>query len=862
MTRVNKRTFLSYTLLFLLIAAIIYTPFLLEGKSFIHQGDGYHQHYPFFRQYLNMIRAFFETGNWQQWDWSIGLGQDTLLTYGYYVVGDPFVYLGLLFPEGAEELAFHVVMFVRIWTVGASFLLYARQMKFGHWSSLAATITYTFSHFVIYNVVRHPFFIHPLIFFPLLALGIEKAFQKESGAFFALMIGLAAISNFYFFYMLTLLAFFYALMRYPDYGKGCKVFTQWFLKFVAFYLVGLLVSAVVFLPQVYGFLSASRSASFPPISLWAYPIEYYGLLILNALTPGTKFWTVGGLSIVAVLTLPFLACNRRKNLGLFWGLVLLSIMLLFPFFGSMMNGFSGPYNRFSFIFPFLLAISLAYFLDHLGEMGEKDLRGIKWILTGFTLIYTPAALVTNEYPLYLTPLAIGWCAYFSLRKDKQFQKIAVVLVALNMSTNALNFYTPLGKNAMFSTEDYGTIDKSYQNIFDNLEEQLPQDEWYRIGVSSKDNQVRNHYAFLNVNGTNSYASLTNGAVSDFSRMIENSQYQVIQPLRNGIDDRRVVNQALGVRYMITKKENEAYLPAGYTVINQSEDMLVAETEYASPFAYVENQAVFATDLQEIHPVQRESLLADAVIVEDEFEGLEMQRSLPSLTTHYEESNVEIEGASELVIEFDEPANLLNQEVFLYIEGISYESPGNDSYRIHVDFNQQSKTIVQSNPYSFSSYFKRENILFHLNEMTDEEKTMTIQFQDEGHYHFDKVSVVSRPYNETEMSSFAERGEERALVLEVFEDEYVKGTVETEAGILVTNIPYSAGWTALVDGEEVDTEKVNTGFIGIPLSTGDHTIEFVYETPFLKIGFILTIFGLVGIFVYSRKYSSKDMSIDQ
>ena len=98
MTRVNKRTFLSYTLLFLLIAAIIYTPFLIEGKSFIHQGDGYHQHYPFFRQYLNMIRDFFATGNWQQWDWSIGLGQDTLLTYGYYVVGDPFVYIGLLFP--------------------------------------------------------------------------------------------------------------------------------------------------------------------------------------------------------------------------------------------------------------------------------------------------------------------------------------------------------------------------------------------------------------------------------------------------------------------------------------------------------------------------------------------------------------------------------------------------------------------------------------------------------------------------------------------------------------------------------------------------------------------------------------------
>ena len=60
-----------------------------------------------------------------------------------------------------------------------------------------------------------------------------------------------------------------------------------------------------------------------------------------------------------------------------------------------------------------------------------------------------------------------------------------------------------------------------------------------------------------MNGTNSYASLTNGAVSDFQRMIESRQYQVIQPLRNGIDDRRVVNPAFGVRYIMADKENKA-----------------------------------------------------------------------------------------------------------------------------------------------------------------------------------------------------------------------------------------------------------------------------------------------------------------
>lgn len=813
---VSKRTFFHYTILFLIIAAIIYMPFLLEGKSFIHEGDGYHQHYPFFRQYLHIIRNFFQTGNWQQWDWSIGLGQDTLLTYGYYVVGAPFVYLGLLFPSGYEELAFHVIMFVRVWAVGASFLLYARNMRFGEWSALADTITYAFSHFVVYNVVRHPFFIHPL----------------------------------------TILAFFYALLRYPDYGKGWKVFGHWLMKFTGFYLVGLLVSAVLFLLQVYGFLSASRSPNVPPISMLAYPIEYYGLLILNAITPGTKFWTVGGFSVISVLSLPFLARNRHKKPGLFWGLTLLSILLLFPFFGSMMNGFSGPYNRFTFIFPFFLAIALAYFLDHLDEMKQKDLKNIKWLMMGFTVILGVAGFVTNEYFLYLMPLVIGWVAYVFLSKPFNLTillKIIVDLVAFNMATNALNFYTPLGKNAMSETEDYGTTDESYQNIFVGLEKELPQDEWYLIGVSSKDNRVRNHYAYLDVDGTNSYASLTNGAVSDFSRMLENSQYQIIQPLRNGIDDRRVVNQALGVRYVITDNENEAYLPMGYTIRHRGEEMLVAETDYAASFAYVEEQTVSESDLFSMHPVQRESLLAQAVIVEDEVAGYEPV----SLSTHYESdeplSFTATEKESELVLHFDEPEKFVNQEVFLYIEGISYEPPDtfpgtqeNASYRINVQFNQQNKSVLQSNPYSFSSYFKRDNILLHLNEGVGTEATLRIQFQDEGHYHFEKISVVSRPYIEAEAASLAERREKGTLTLEVFEDEYVKGTVEAETGMLVTNIPFSAGWTARVDGREVETEKVNIGFVGIPLEAGEQTIEFIYETPLLKVGFVLTLLGVVGV----------------
>lgn len=885
---VNKRTLILYTGIFIVLSGIIFAPFFFAGKSFIHQGDGFHQHYPFFKEYLNIIRDFFQTLNWKSWDWSINLGADTLLTYGYYVVGDSFVYLGLLFPQGSEELAFHIVMFVRVWAVGISFLAYAHYIKLHHWSALAASIMYAFSHYTIYNVVRHPFFIHPLIWFPLIALGVEKVLKNESGLFFTIMIGISAISNFYFFYMLTLMAFLYALIRYltGPYERNWLPFSRLLLRFILFYALGLLLASIVFLPQVYGFLNASRSPGAPLISMWVYPTNYYNEFLLNLITPGTKFWTVGGFSILSILTIPFLIRKRKEKADLFWALLVLTLMVLFPIFGSVMNGFSSPYNRFTFVFPFYLALTFAYFLEHLDEMMERDFKLVKWLMIGLTIFYSLATYFMFYPILYITPVVIGWVGYLVARNTYDgvlqlttVRKLTVCLVAINMATNALNFYTPLGKNALSGTEDYGTIDAAYTEVFKGVEKQLPENDWYRIGVSSMDNHVRNHYATLDMMGLNSYASLTNGSVSDFSLLLENSQYQIIQPLRNGVDDRRIVNQALGVRYIITDYDHVFNVPAGYRVnqelSNRIDNMLVAETINAAPFAYVESRFALMNRVEELHPVQRESLLEEAVMLEkDDFSNADLEpvTIYPTVLSHHgngssfsgirmdsdwtlnEELALEVdEENSMLVLQFDDPDKFIHQEVFLYLEGITFEPPAkkmgleqNTSFRINVHFNSQTKSVLQSNKYSFSSYFKRENILIHLNRVSQAELTMGLEFEKIGNYHFDKVSVVSRPYNEADVTSFAERRQENALELEIFEDEYVKGEVDSAGGILVTSIPYSTGWTALVDGEEVEVERVNAGFIGIPVAEGRHTIEFTYQTPLLFLGTILSIVGLVSL----------------
>jgi uncharacterized membrane protein YfhO len=72
---------------------------------------------------------------------------------------------------------------------------------------------------------------------------------------------------------------------------------------------------------------------------------------------------------------------------------------------------------------------------------------------------------------------------------------------------------------------------------------------------------------------------------------------------------------------------------------------------------------------------------------------------------------------------------------------------------------------------------------------------------------------------------------------------ISGTIDLEEDkILCLSIPYSAGWKITVDGNPTDSFIVNQMFIGIPLSSGHHSIALQYTTPWLKEGILLSMLG--------------------
>jgi uncharacterized membrane protein YfhO len=73
------------------------------------------------------------------------------------------------------------------------------------------------------------------------------------------------------------------------------------------------------------------------------------------------------------------------------------------------------------------------------------------------------------------------------------------------------------------------------------------------------------------------------------------------------------------------------------------------------------------------------------------------------------------------------------------------------------------------------------------------------------------------------------------------------------GILNIPIPYSSGFKAYVNGDEVEVLKVNTGFMGIYVDQASVDIEFVYRTPGLDYGLYLSLLSMIAIVVLTRSY---------
>lgn len=623
MKRFIKPALSIYTILFLIITLLVFVPFLVSGGSLVWNADGITQHFPALIQWHHDLQNLFFHHNFPAaWNWQIGLGQDYLQTFSYYVMGDIFTY-PLIFVKTSHLIAYYNLMIlVRLWLAGATFIFVAPRIaghSFPNWVLSAGGLIYTFSGYTAFIAFEHPFFINPLIIFPLLVWSLIRFIRTGRWKLLTLMVFWTLWNNFYFAFMLALATLFiwlWFLLTQPKLRKRT-------FQACGPILIGTLISAPLFLPSVLATMNAVRTNTMIANGIWLYPINYYialpGSIIGNEALP--QFWLNGGMNFISVtaIVFSFRYFSRYKNYNLIW--IVTMVGLCFPIFAAIFNGGTSPSNRWLLLICLPVALISMELLTHLDQLKIHDLKitGVIGGISALSLFISHNLNVNLNFGLLIAAFFSGLLTLALIINEsfkKQNKIWLILIIGLGLSILMIRNHTTDYNPASTTLVPKQAIQKLLkdQKKFKTNEQNQP-----RIYIENQLSNINGIAPASNLplasglNNIESYWSLQNKSTNQF---LAGLQIQSSNPndVIGNLDHRNLIFNILGVKNIWTNKEKD--LPKSYIVNNQAttNGFLKAESQDAYPLLYLPKYYVSPKTYQKLSPTEKEATLVDSVVI--------------------------------------------------------------------------------------------------------------------------------------------------------------------------------------------------------------------------------------------------------
>ena len=917
----NKRInyYLLYTLVFAVTSLIVFSWFYLNEKTFVWRPDGLEQHYTalvYFGQYLRqIIRTFFETGaiNVPMWDFNIGYGSDILTTLHYYAIGEPLALLSVFVPSAKTEILYGLLVILRLYLSGFAFSAYCNKIGRGRFPTLCGAFVYAFCGFVLIASVRHPFFINPMIYLPLILIGIEKILEKKRPYVFIIMVFISAISSFYFFYMLVLITVLYVIVRMIFMYKEHKFrnIAVNILKFAGYSLIGMLMACFIVLPNIMELLSTQRMGVETVYDLF-YPITYYQRFLSGFISPDAPgYWSEMGYTAISLIAIIFMFTAKKKQKELKTAFVILTLFLMFPIVGHVMHGFSYVSNRWIWGYSFVVALILTTMLPSMLKPTKKQLIS----LSVFSAIYLAFGLLMRNtrkesflasFAIFLLSVILMFGIYISRTRPNSLSKYSMrlsqaavlFLVIAGIAVNAGYKYSYNEGNYISQFADF---DRAYTDMSDTGIKAVTQIEDKSV-FRFDDNRYGGQRIAINssipnnVKGTSYYFSLTNNNISSLREevVLDNDKMDFWY---KGTDSRAAVSTLASVKYFVIKSGLERYLPYGYKKTETShttED----ETEYVIyknsntlPFGYTYSSYIPRDSYEELSPLDKQEVLLQGAVLDktqDKFSDTELILSNYDIPYTIECTNgIEYEDGKFIVtnkngnikLSFDP---IEDCELYVYFDNMHFS--GMNPLDVHTDEEWEEMSaydrnrLQSNNKYwveptgavvkaksggvtkqneiktpKYSWYNNKHEFLMNLCYSEKTRTEVTVTFDTIGEYSFDDMQIIAQP-----MDNYV--SQVKALKEDVLEkikikDNIVTGTISLdEEKLLCLSIPYSKGWTAYVNGEKAELLRVNTMYCGVFLDSGSHDIKLKYRTPGIEQGLVASAVGfvvLIGIAIFFK-----------
>lgn len=880
--------FLVYTVAFAILLFLVFIDFIRFDKTLLWKADGISQYYPravFFIDYIRELFSNLISGSFElpMYDFRLGLGGE--ITYSL----EPLYFLFALFGRENTEFAYSLLVLLRFYCAGIASSVMFFYFKKDYFTTFIASVVYVFCGFSLYGGARHPMFMVPMILLPLLVIAVEEIIRHKKWYLCTILVALSLFSNYYYLYMNTLGLVIYFFVRFFCQKEKEKRSFKSFMSYVGIvsgsYLLGVAMSCIVLVTTFGLYVGSGRSgaATIKTPSLFFYRADWlvrcFETFLTTANSPGD--WLKLGFLPIAYLAVVFLFL-RKGNKELKILSVIAAIMMALPVVGFVFSGFSAVSNRWCYMIALLVAYIVAECLPKMFRMDRREMKfcGAAVALYGFltffgnvmTTRYTKLAFVC----LLVTFVIVLLCQESIRQWSKYTKQSMVVLLTFAMVLHS--------GHSLFSmsgvVREYagpGETEKLSGNTPLLAIEELGDDSFYRVSTPKLNYRTISSSIIYDYNSISMFNSTFNGSIMEYLEKMGSTSYSVTQLF--GMSNRAYMNALAAVKYYAYFDEADRALPYGYEEVLKTEvngkETTVCENENALPLGYTYDSVISEETLESYDVLDRqEVMMQTAVVASGDMDGSVAEADLDDILVTKEEIeilSVEEDGiilTDTALIAGEAEENLAEEEADGDADNLSEEDVEDAVYQLTLTFeskpNSETYLVLEQGvlegdmteeainigfetegnnlSYKFRSDDDRygtnqEDYVFNLGYHEEAITTCTITMDRAGMIQFDSLKLYSLPMDN--MEEYSDARKEDVLENVVIDTNQVSGTVNLEEDkLLVLSIPYQNGWTAYVDGVEVETVRTNYMYIGIPLTAGEHTIELDFAIPGVKYALVI------------------------
>lgn len=837
---VNRKTVIT-SVLAALIAYGIYCivsvclkiyPFASDGGRSFAWCDAYYQYMDFFSWFRDVLKGKQSLA----YTFSSSLGQNAMGIYAYYLAS-PFN-LSLIFC-GKNDLHawFNLVVGLKMALCSLTMTVYLQKRFRKNMSGPLALVLGISYGLMQYNFSQSSnlMWIDGVYLLPLILLGVYQNVTEERRIPLSITVGLSVLFNWYSGGMNCLAACIFFVCEYfiyrDEHGGTVRDFLRKLTCFITSMLIGLMLSAAVFLPAIYS-LRQGRGSAFD----WeSFRNEFFGnvLNLVHAYTPGAVSQLgypalfCGSFVIIGSIGFFFsgqISARKKLSVGFAYAVLIAAFFWapMYVIFGLLKRADS-YYYRFAYIASFLLIYSAAYYFSTEAlKLNRTVVHSVMVciLLALLTDYVTPHESRTRFYFGIGMIIILLLMLYMGQKTKRRIMEVSIILITC--CELGFNAYKVGGQFTTESVEADLTYNHDEMKLVDSIRRKDPSDD-YRI--TQTETRSRN-YQTVTANYDESMA-FGYKAVENYTSCPQNKQldmlsrlgYQVYAGciLAKGNSVLLPVDSLLGVKYVMSP-----YPIAGLSQIGTGpslNDKYVFENPYALPLAFG-----CSTDALQDSPVTGK----DTTTGDNPFERWnQVYSALLGKKTEIMEP-----------IRYDQSSDGNQMTYTLHIPGGDTALYGNitvsGSAGATLDLNHQM-TI----PYNQWLAVRSFNI-----PIRDGENTAVVQYTSD-----DLNGIRNVQFYGLNLEKFAQAaGKLQRMAADKIELQkntvYIRTDVKDKEQLLFTSIPFDEGWNICVNKKTVKPILFDDCLLCLKLPHGVNEIQMKYTPPGLKKGIGITALGIL------------------